>query len=67
MIDEFAVREVLGVVTERPYPTTVTAYEGDTVVVLRIGAHDANLTSSSARRLARQLHRIAQRIEERNA
>jgi hypothetical protein len=75
VIDEFAVREVLGVTSVHTAThgesCAVRLNEGDhrmsIVVAKPSGSDPAELTPDQARRLARQLYRLARRIDRRNA
>lgn len=58
MLDEFEVREILGVAVG---PVVVT--ERDKDAVLAIGMRETVLTTHDLRKLARYLNRIAGRIE----
>jgi len=73
-MDEFAVREVLGVAQiyedTRGNVASVRLSEGDNRIRLSVwcaGSGPPELTPDQARKLARQFNRLARRIELRNA
>jgi type IV pilus biogenesis protein CpaD/CtpE len=64
LIDEKAIREMSGVVpAEGRYP--VVLREREQCIEVSIGADEAKLSTSQARRLAGQLLRLAYRVEVR--